>query len=166
MIWEGMLTEGFSVAKAVGDRYSPRLRNPYNEIECSDHYARAMASFGAYLAVCGCRYDGPQGYLGFAPRLSPENFRAAFLAAEGWGTFAQTIQNNRQAARILVRWGRVRLNTISLGIGAATRPRNVRVTIGNLPVDATLQVESEQAFVRLAKDRVLNVGDELTVELI
>jgi hypothetical protein len=40
------------------------------------------------------------------------------------------------------------------------------VTIGNLPVDATVQVESEQAFIRLAKDRVLDVGDELIAELI
>jgi hypothetical protein len=57
------------------------------------------------------------------------------------------------------------LNTISLGIGAAAPPRNARVTIGNLPVNATVRVESEQVFIRLAKDRVLNVGDELIVEL-
>jgi len=43
MIWEGMIIEGLTVARAIHDRYDAALRNPYNEIECSDHYARAMA---------------------------------------------------------------------------------------------------------------------------
>ncbi len=44
MIWEGLVTEGLAVARAVHDRYHPSRRNPWNEVECGDHYARSMAS--------------------------------------------------------------------------------------------------------------------------
>ena len=90
MIWEGMLEEGLAIARAVHDRYHPARRNPWNEVECGDHYARSMASYGVYLAACGYEYHGPKRHLGFAPRLAPENFRAAFTAAEGWGHSRRT----------------------------------------------------------------------------
>ena len=89
MIWEGMVQEGLAVTRAVHDRYHPSRRNPWNEVECGDHYARSMASYGVFLAACGYEYHGPKRHLAFAPRLSPENFRAAFTTAEGWGTFSQ-----------------------------------------------------------------------------
>uniref|UniRef100_UPI003568F19A GH116 family glycosyl hydrolase n=1 Tax=Stieleria sp. TaxID=2795976 RepID=UPI003568F19A len=57
MIWEGLVEKGLAIGKAIYDRYLPKDRNPYNEIECSDHYARAMSSYSAFMAVCGFRYD-------------------------------------------------------------------------------------------------------------
>ena len=76
MIWEGMVQEGLAVTRAIHDRYHASRRNPWNEVECGDHYARAMASYGVFLAACGYEYHGPKGHLGFAPRLTPEDFRA------------------------------------------------------------------------------------------
>ena len=71
MIWEGMVTEGLAVERTIHDRYHPSRRNPWNEVECGDHYARAMASYGVFLAACGFEYHGPRGHLGFAPRITP-----------------------------------------------------------------------------------------------
>ena len=90
MIREDMLEEGLAIGKAIYDRYSPAARNPYNEVECSDHYSRAMASYSAFLAVCGYRYDGPEETLAFGPKLQPEDFKAAFTTAQGWGRFTQS----------------------------------------------------------------------------
>jgi len=50
MILEGLVQEGLGVTRAIHDRCSPSCRNPYNEIECGDQYARAMASHGVFLS--------------------------------------------------------------------------------------------------------------------
>ena len=42
--YDGLITEGLSMVKAVHERYRPEKHNPWNEIECGDHYARALAS--------------------------------------------------------------------------------------------------------------------------
>ena len=74
MIWEGLTQEGLAVTRALHDRYHASRRNPWNEVECGDHYARSMASYGVYLAACGFEYHGPQR----THRLRAENFAGEF----------------------------------------------------------------------------------------
>jgi non-lysosomal glucosylceramidase len=98
MIREGMVEEGLSICRAVHERYHPEKRNPYNEVECGDFYARSMASWGVLLALSGYTHHGPKGHLGFGPRVTPEDFRCAFTTAEGWGSFSQRFDG--AAARV------------------------------------------------------------------
>ncbi|UCD29834.1 MAG: hypothetical protein JSV03_04955, partial [Planctomycetota bacterium] len=133
MIWEGMLTEGLAMIRAIHDRYHPSLFNPYNEVECGDHYARAMASWGCFTALSGFEYYGPRGYLAFAPKMTPENFRSAFTAAQGWGTFDQKRRAGNQCNRIEIRWGKLRLKHLVLGIP---------VELGDAPVAVSLAGKS------------------------
>jgi len=114
MIAEGLVEKGLAVTRMIHDRYHAAKRNPYNEVECSDHYARSMASYGVFLAACGFTYHGPKGHLGFAPRLTPADFRAAFTAAEGWATFSQKLGPNGQNATIALKWGKLKLRTLAL----------------------------------------------------
>jgi hypothetical protein len=89
LIYEGLLEEGLSVVKAVRDRYDGRRRNPWNEVECGHHYARAMSSWGVLLALGGYSYSGPEMRMGFAPKMNAEDFRTVWTAGSGWGTYAQ-----------------------------------------------------------------------------
>ncbi|MDQ2864131.1 MAG: GH116 family glycosyl-hydrolase [Bacteroidota bacterium] len=89
MMAEGMHEESLVLTRSIHDRYNAFKRNPFNEIECSDHYGRAMASHGTFISACGFTYHGPKGHIGFSPKLTPENFKAPFTVAEGWGTYSQ-----------------------------------------------------------------------------
>jgi non-lysosomal glucosylceramidase len=138
MLWEGLVTEGLAITRAVHDRYHAARRNPFNEVECGDHYARSMASYGVFLAACGFECDGPRGHLGFAPRLTPDNFRAAFTVPEGWGSFSQKFEGSALTAELALKWGRLRLKTLSLQLpeGAAP-PRRVRAKLGGSAAKTT-----------------------------
>ena len=114
MISEGMLLEGLATMKAVHDRYHSAIRNPYNEIECSDHYSRSMASYGVFISVCGYEYHGPKGKLSFAPKLTPENFKAPFTVANGWGTFTQKQSEKQQTNSLKLEFGNLMLNEFSI----------------------------------------------------
>ena len=165
MIWEGMLLEGLAVTRAVHDRYHASLRNPWNEVECGDHYARSMASYGVFLAACGFEYHGPKGHMGFAPRLTPEDFRCAFTAAEGWGTFEQKAGGGSQRAAIEVRWGKLSLKTLSLGLVEGAAPLAVQVRLGAKPVDAGLKIEARRAVITLSSGLILGPREILEVML-
>ncbi|HKG08466.1 MAG TPA: GH116 family glycosyl hydrolase, partial [Pedobacter sp.] len=86
---EGMVEESLVLTRVIHDRHHAAKRNPFNEIECSDHYARAMASYGTFITACGFEYHGPKGHIAFAPKWNKENFKAPFTSAEGWGTYSQ-----------------------------------------------------------------------------
>ena len=164
MLWEGMLTEGLAVTRAVHDRYHPSRRNPWNEVECGDHYARSMASYGVFLAACGFEYHGPRQHLGFAPRLTPENFKAAFTSAEGWGTFAQQLEGGSLKAEVKLRWGKLNLRTFSLEM-ARREANSASVLLGTRPV--SVKVSREDRRVRLAFGEAIELaaGDSLKIRL-
>jgi hypothetical protein len=163
MVWEGMVQEGLAITRAVHDRYHASRRNPWNEVECGDHYARSMASYGVFLAACGFEYHGPKGHLGFAPRLTPEDFRCAFTTAEGWGTFRQRIEAGRLNASLTLKWGRLRLRTIRLA--PATRPLAATVKIAARTVPADLAWQDGKATIALREAITLAAGESFELEL-
>lgn len=100
--WEGMQAEGWQLLSALWDRYDGRRRNPYNEIECGDHYARAMAGWSTLDALAGLRHDAVAGSL--ALRHQPQTL--PLLLDKGWGLVCGT--------RIECRGGLIELRSLRL----------------------------------------------------
>jgi uncharacterized protein (DUF608 family) len=165
MLWEGMITEGLAIVRMAHDRYHPARRNPYNEVECSDHYARAMSSHGVFLAACGYEYHGPKGDLGFAPRVSPDDFRAPFTAAEGWGTISQKRSGASQQERVDVKWGTLRLRTLAFEVPGGPI-KQVRVLAAGSAINAGHIREGKRVVLTLAREVQIGEGQALEVELV
>lgn len=163
MIYEGLMTEGLAMCRAVHDRYSPGRRNPYNEIECSDYYSRAMASWGVLLALSGFQYHGPKGHMAFNPRITPDNFRCAFNAAEGWGTFEQKEAGAGHQWTLAVKHGQVKLNVLEVqGVRAACRLDTV--TLGGAPVaNVSCEGNNGKLYLQFTGGIVIKQGEELVV---
>ena len=166
MIWEGMLQEGLAIVRTIHDRYHASRRNPWNEVECGDHYARAMASYGVFLAACGYQYHGPKDHLAFAPRLSPETFRAAFTTAEGWGSFAQQCRAGQQHETIELRWGKLRLKSLAFALVGKTAPTEVRVVADGVEVAGKHHLADGAIVLDLATETILQAGQKLEVTII
>jgi uncharacterized protein (DUF608 family) len=170
MIYEGLdhpdlLEHGLAVSRAIHDRYHGSLRNPYNEIECSDHYARAMASYGVFQAVCGFNCHGPQSEMEFAPRLTPERFKAPFVASEGWGSFSQAVEDDKLVARLDVRYGSLKLRKLTLTTPANVNVSSVVTRLGNDEKAAVLRAEGKRVAVQWLDTIRVDSGQTLEVIL-
>ena len=84
MIAEGYVAEGERMVKAIRDRYDGEKRNPWNEIECGNNYARSMASYALLPIYSGFSFDMTKRHIGFAPITGKGTY--LFSACESWGT--------------------------------------------------------------------------------
>jgi len=161
MIWHGLVDKGLMQVRLMHERHLGAKRNPWNEVECGSHYSRSMASHGAFIAACGYEYHGPKGFLAFAPRVTPENFRAAFTVAQGWGTYSQQSQLSDFRAQIVLKWGKLRVK--SLGFAVAGKLRNVTVMVNSRSVAASHAFDKGRVKITLAADIVINAGEKIEV---
>ena len=119
MIWESkwdssLMQKGLAITRAIHDRYHASMRNPYNEIECSDHYARAMAGFSVFHALSGFTFDGPKQTATFDPRYSADQIEVPFVSSEAWGRVGQTRTAKKHTFFLKPAFGMVRLKQLSL----------------------------------------------------
>jgi uncharacterized protein (DUF608 family) len=115
LLYEGMTSEGLQVIRDIRARYDGRKRNPFDEAECGHHYARAMASWAAVLALTGFHYSAVTRE--FAITDAPG--RHFWSTGYGWGTV--TIASARPRGRSLaieVVEGRLAVDAV---IAGATR---------------------------------------------
>ncbi len=88
MIMVGLVDEGMRCVEAVRHRYDGARRNPWNEFECGNNYARSMASYALLHAFAGFQFDMVQGLIGFDPVLTGQEEFCCFWSLDaGWGQF-------------------------------------------------------------------------------
>jgi len=152
-IQEGLIAEGLRIVKAARDRYDGTKRNPYNDIECGDHYARAMAGWTVLEALAGYRYDASEGSITFRPAVAGETWTGPFLAGTGWGT--ATIAPDGTGALQLLR-GTVDLAELHLPAAFT----GTKVAINDRPVTTSTPTDGVIAF---GTPVTLAAGDILTL---
>jgi len=166
MLFEGMTDEALRIVKAAHDRYDGTKRNPYNEIECGDHYVRAMASWSVLEAAAGYRFNGPERTLVFMPRLDPDRFESFFIAPSGWGTVAQERAGTSQKATVTVRYGKIELDEIVLALpDSSVRPATVRAEVAGEIIPCVISHQDEIVRIRLAGTAEIFPDDILSIVL-
>src|SRR5262245_39511869 len=168
LIYAGQVAEGFALVRAVRDRYDGRRRNPWNEVECGSHYARALASWSLVLALSGFRFSAPEGRLGFAPQVSARDFRCFFSTGSGWGVFHQRLDAGRgMEVRLDVRHGEVRVRALDLrneGSWGAAAIASLSGA-GATPDTATIRRDGDTLRVDLGRDVVVPAGQSVLLRL-
>jgi hypothetical protein len=88
LLYEGLVDEGLAVLHGLWSRYDGTRRNPFNPIECGDHYIRNAAGWSVLEALAGFRYNALTNTLSFAPlelARSVDGWQLPFVAGTGWG---------------------------------------------------------------------------------
>ena len=172
LLYEGMVKEALQIVKAARNRYDgvarpPFKRNAWNEIECGEHYARAMSSWALLLAAEGYWYNGPEGILRFDPRITPEKFRAFFSTAEGYGTFDQRQAASAQRDRLEIKAGQLALRQLVLRLPKGWRAaRRAEVRCAGAAVsDFQQSRDGDHLTLRFTSPLALRAGDTLEVRV-
>jgi len=145
---EGMTQTGLRLLTALRARYDGSRRNPYNEIECGDHYARAMAGFSVLGAYTGASYDALSAHL----RLGRGAERYPLLAGTAWGE--ATVGESTASLRVAA--GRLPLERLSVPAADITA-----VSLDDQAVEATAGPAGRLS--RLGSPLTVAEGQTLTV---
>jgi uncharacterized protein (DUF608 family) len=154
MIYEGLVDEGLEIVRGVRDRHDGVRRNPWDEFECGHHYARAMASWSLLLALSGWSYSAPDQALGFAPRISQQNFRCFFSTGTGWGSFSQERRNSSYRAEVALKYGELKLRVLTVPVCGP-----VQVMLDG----EWLEISHVEGVLTLAVPVILSAGQWLTI---
>ena len=166
LIYEGLVDEGLAIVKAVRDRHDGERRNPWNEFECGDHYARAMSSWSLLLALSGYRYSAPAATLSFAPRLGKKRFRCLFTTGSGWGVFDQRAAGQAMTLGLEVLYGHIALHRFGATMpNGKARPSSVAARLDDMPLGAELVEEEGRFLAQLTEPVVIGHGHRLWVRL-
>jgi len=135
LIHEGFVEEGLTIVRALRSRYDGRIRNPWNEYECGNWYARAMSSFALVGALSGFRYSAVDRTLHFGPKMKVRPFVSLFSTASGYGT----ITLDGRSVTVKMMEGELAIEKLHLTDGEATRVLDWKATARpNAPATKTL----------------------------
>lgn len=110
MIYAGQTENGLKCIEAIRNRFDGKKRNPFDEPECGHHYARAMASWSAVLALSNFHYSGVTKSMRFTAKPGTYFWSNGYA----WGT----CKVEDRKATLAVLYGKVELLRFSLeGIG-------------------------------------------------
>ena len=110
MLQEGQPQAARQVIEAVRARHDGARRNPFDEAEYGHHYARAMAAWGAVVAVAGFGYSAVRGEMSFA--AAPGT--VFWSNGSAWGTCTRTPDDHGWRMRLDVLGGEVHLRAFEL----------------------------------------------------
>ncbi len=111
MLYEGDIADGLECIRDIRARYDGRKRSPFDEAECGHHYARAMASWAAVLALSGFHYSGVEKSMRFAA----EEGVHFWSNGAAWGTCAIGKSGGEHQVEIEVLHGRLEIKAFRLG---------------------------------------------------
>jgi non-lysosomal glucosylceramidase len=170
-IYTGKIPEALKIINAVRKRYDGTRRNPWNEVECGDHYVRAMSSWTLLHALTGIDYIMGLKQIKFGPNINAENFKTFFITGTSWGQVTQQLLNNKVSFSVTIYHGELELKSILLIKLMGRKPKESSVLINKIlkgekkPVEATLFIKDSKAEIMLKAPVILKETHQLVIEL-
>lgn len=169
-LFTGLSEDAIKLLRATRTRFDGRRRNPWNDIECGDHYIRALSSWGILDAACGYDYDAPSGALTLAPCIgvvpnggdNTLHFQAFFIGAGGWGRVKIMGTGEIREAEIQILWGDLELRSLRLNMPYA---KKVTASLGKTALSCACEIEDMGVHIRFAAPLRIMSGESLLVRV-
>jgi non-lysosomal glucosylceramidase len=132
-VYDGDRATAVRIVESTRRRYDGRRRNPFDEAEAGHHYARALASWSAFVAWNGFAYRAPTGR--FTMDFHDAEGSTFWSTGSAYGTWRQWRVGGRLTAEISVIEGTIRIDeVVSHGI-IVQAPRETHGAGARIPVD-------------------------------
>ena len=164
MVWEGMLTEALAIAAPSTSATTPPSATPGTKSSAATTIPAPWPATASLPGPVRLRISRPQGHLGFAPRITPEDFRARLHRGRRLGHDRATPRSGVQTERIAVRWGKLPLKTLRFESPEKSTLQKSTVTLAGKPLAVDAQIDGRSVHVALAAPLILKSDEELTVE--
>jgi hypothetical protein len=129
MLYEGHVENGLKCIKNIRDRYDGQKRSPFDEAECGYHYARAMASWAAVLALTGFHYSGVEKTMTFTAQQGTYFWSNGYA----WGTCSLKRTERNTTVQLSVLHGELTLAKFILdGFGYNQFDKTLRINVGQI----------------------------------
>lgn len=161
LIASGQAEEALTLLRAVRARYDGHRMNPWNDIECGDHYVRAMSSWSLLLTATDFGWDAHLGELTLGNRLGEASIRAPFFAAPAWGQFDHTYADGVTTVNVKPAHGTLALSRLVLEIVNATT--RVEATVNGQPIEVHLAANDRGTALEFGVPVEISAADELEV---
>ncbi|MFH1743013.1 MAG: GH116 family glycosyl-hydrolase [bacterium] len=168
LMYEGMVEEGLQIVSGVRNRYDGQRRNPWNEVECGHHYARAMSSWSMLLALSGFSCNAAEERIGFRPLVNEKRFECFWSTDSGWGVYRQRKSSRRVESELEVLHGELKARTIDLplvGRDEDGRSLKVKADIQKRELNSRAVVNASRSRVMFLNTATLVPGEMLEVEV-
>ena len=151
---EGLEPEARSILDGLWSRYDGSRRNPYNEIECGDHYVRAMAGWSVLEAVTGYQFDANTAGLRLA--IDDPNAALPVLTDRMWGM----LRLGPDSVELTCHGGELTLSTLEL-----TGSRAAMTWPTAPPAGSSVEASDSGLTVTFSDRLVLQAGESLRIAL-
>lgn len=112
MLYEGQTAAGLKCISSIRSRFDGEKRNPFDEPECGHHYARAMASWSAILALSEFNYNAPEKTITITSKPGTYFWSNGYA----WGTC--TVEGKSATLKVL--YGNITVSQLVMaGVGKA-----------------------------------------------
>ena len=160
MHW-GMVEEGLECVRNIRLRYDGEKRNPWDEAECGHHYARAMSSWSAVVALSGFRYDARDASIIAIPLTANREFQCFWSTGTGWGTYSLRHLADRVEFAIKLLNGTLACRSCEL----VASGKIVEVKSGGKVLEHQMHSRGKHLVMTLDNVRHFRANDELRIEV-
>ena len=165
MIEYGKIDNALKILRAVRDRYDGRYRNPWNEVECGDHYVRAMSSWRIYEAAIGYHWNALENRINFLPRFKNNPMQALFITNSSWGMIRREFDLNNLTITIKPLFGELELKILRTWNLEVNVDYVIGATINGLSLKDDVDINTLKEIIEIKFKEILRVGSNKELEI-
>ena len=161
-IYIGDIDAGLKIIKAIRERYDGTHRNPWNEVECGDHYVRPMSSWTLLHALTGISYSSKLNQLSLSPKINQRNFQSFFITNSAWGSVYQKITQNMITYSLTISYGTLELSSVTIDL--RDESKDVKISKSTVISEGKYQNVSvtqilKGSIIEISFDETLNLNE-------